>query len=478
MSRYRFPIGALTAAVAALALAGSTAAVAAPGHQTSKAAAATTKTGDVDGDGYDDLAVGAPNATVKTFAKAGYLAMTYGSTSGITIGRHLQITQSSPGVPGTPEAGDRFGSAVAVADVDGDGYADLVAGSSGEAIGTVQGAGSISVVFGSKTGLSGQGIAFHPATPVAKQGFGSNLTVGDFNHDGRQDIATVVAGKLDLVYGAANLRTTAPTIKTITPADGFVLSGAVSGDINGDGYADIVTHGYHDDPADEGAMRVLPGSASGVKTTALGNDVGLPFADYRTVTGDINGDGKDDVVVDTSFSDGPDDFKLRTFPGSATGLGSSAAVVWSGPQQNGIATRLADIDGDGHADLVVSDVDAADSDGISGAGAITVLKGTANWLTDTGAQSITLDTPGVAGVSEGNNRFGSAIVSGDYNGDNRSDLALGVPGKDYGDGAVSMLYADSDGLTPTGSILFHSDSLGIPVARDGFGTTLGAGPQG
>ncbi|WUP61256.1 integrin alpha [Streptomyces sp. NBC_00258] len=60
--------------------------------------------------------------------------------------------------------------------MNGDGYADLVVGASGEAAGDVQGAGSVTVVFGDRSGLSRKAIAFHVPAPTPREHFGGRLT--------------------------------------------------------------------------------------------------------------------------------------------------------------------------------------------------------------------------------------------------------------------------------------------------------------
>lgn len=470
---------AVGAAVTAAVAAGANAAVAdgdGP-DQKQPAAAGTTTPGDIDHDGYADLGVGAPDGTVSGKSKAGYVGVTYGARSGVDTARHSTLSQASPGVPGTPEAGDHFGSAVVRGDVDGDGYTDLIVAANQEAIGTTKRAGSVTVVFGAKGGLSSDSIAFHAPRATAYALFGDTMAVGDYNHDGRDDIAISDGTKVQLVNGASNLRKTAtPKMTAVTPPGGGAgIEHLSSGDINGDGFADLVTVAYQDDPADEGTLGVLPGSSGGLKSTPLGEDVALPFASYRAVVGDINGDGKDDVVTDTGFTDGPDDARLRTYPGTGSGLDTANPVIWKGKQQNGIASRLTDIDGDGHDDLVVGDTGAEAPGGYNDAGAITVLKGTGDWLTDAGAQTFSLDTEGVPGEMAGNDKFGDAVSPADYNGDGKPDLAVGIPNRTEGAGATALLYAGADGLTAEGSALIGPGDLGAPTTDAAFGTEL-SGP--
>ncbi|MBA3528503.1 MAG: VCBS repeat-containing protein [Propionibacteriaceae bacterium] len=108
---------------------------------------------DFNGDGYADAAVGDPDATVSGQTGAGQVVILYGDADGrIGEGARAVLTQASLG--SAPEAGDRFGAALAVARVDMDSCLDLVVGSPGETLSGAAAAGVAFVVFGSKDGIN------------------------------------------------------------------------------------------------------------------------------------------------------------------------------------------------------------------------------------------------------------------------------------------------------------------------------------
>ncbi|MGH3324865.1 MAG: FG-GAP repeat protein, partial [Streptomyces sp.] len=96
------------------------------------AAAPRTATSDFNGDGYADVAVGVPDGTVGGKAKAGYVNVVRGGPKGVGAHGSFRVTQATPEIPGTPEAGDRFGASVSLVDLNGDGIAELLAGAPGE----------------------------------------------------------------------------------------------------------------------------------------------------------------------------------------------------------------------------------------------------------------------------------------------------------------------------------------------------------
>ncbi|WP_327183055.1 VCBS repeat-containing protein [Streptomyces sp. NBC_01334] len=105
---------------------------------------------DFNGDGIRDTAVADPEATVDGVAKAGEVHVVYGGGKGV-----LTVSQAPENIPGAPEAGDRYGDALAVYDADLDGCSDLVVGAPYEDLGTVPDSGLVQVVYGSTSGLNG-----------------------------------------------------------------------------------------------------------------------------------------------------------------------------------------------------------------------------------------------------------------------------------------------------------------------------------
>ena len=151
-----------------------------------------------------------------------------------------------------------------------------------------------------------------------------------------------------------------------------------------------------------------------------------------------------------------------------------------------------DFDGDGHDDLAIAvpneDVGPEGSE-IENAGAVNVIYGTAGGLSSTGNELWHQDRPNVANSAEPADHFGDSIAAGDFDGDGRDDLAVGVPEEetsaepdaDESTGAVHVFYGTANGLSAGRDKLWTQDSPGIKdPAEDGnrFGSTLAAGNLG
>jgi hypothetical protein len=145
----------------------------------------------------------------------------------------------------------------------------------------------------------------------------------------------------------------------------------------------------------------------------------------------------------------------------------------------GAAAMPSDFNGDGYADLAI----AADREGVAAkrrAGAVTILYGSHDGLNASNAQRWHQDQPGVKGVSHGNERFGSALATGDFDADGFADLAIGVPNDTYSGlkhaGAVNGLYGSALGLTAARDQRWWQASLpDEPEELDRFGAALASG---
>ena len=182
--------------------------------------------GDLTGDGRGDLVVGVPLEDIGSTEDAGAIVVIPGSSTGLATGRSQGWSQSTANVPGASEPNDRFGFTLAIADVNGDGKADLAAGAPIETIGTTFAAGAVTVLRGATAGLTATGAkgwsqatAGVPGSAEEFDQFGASITLGDYNGDGFADLAagspreTVGAasesGLVTVIFGSASMLTSA-----------------------------------------------------------------------------------------------------------------------------------------------------------------------------------------------------------------------------------------------------------------------------
>ncbi|WP_237277453.1 FG-GAP and VCBS repeat-containing protein [Streptomyces caniscabiei] len=473
-----------------LALATASAAALTGGLLTCSAAPATAAdpvhhpVADFDGDGYGDVAYSAPVATVDGKPYAGQMVALYGSANGLTSTHRTTLSQNTPGVPGSAEQGDSFGHVSAYGDFDGDGYDDLAVSADLEDSGGHRDTGTVVIVWGSPKGLSGATTLDDP-TPSRHRAWGKSLAAGDFDGDGTEDLAVGSSSSTVHVFGNGIARTGKPddhyTVKAAIRSEEFTGSlNLTAGDVDGDERTDLIVNGI--EPGGPGRRNVnhyLPGTPSGLSVAAarkLRPGVVSAF-------GDIDGDGYGDIVTGQAF-DPTDDPDVLSAPGSVTGGkvnitygsadGPDTATAFSVTQDSGripgasergdsfgFEVSLGDIDGDGFQDLVVG-VSDEDLKGAVDAGAVTVLRGSANGPdTKSGFRFLAQSTAGVPGADEIHDHFGCEVKLTDVTGDGRADLTVGRAGENGGNGSVVLLPSDGTKITTTGARSLSPSAMGV-----------------
>ncbi|KUN79061.1 hypothetical protein AQJ66_29630 [Streptomyces bungoensis] len=424
---------------------------------------------DFNGDGYRDLAVGAPGAANGVVDAAGAVVVLYGSATGVSASRRTVVTQATSGIPGTAEEWDQFGTAVASADLDRDGYADLLIGTPDESAGTMAGVGSLTVVWGGSAGLEG-GASISPPTGLDEGcGFAAGLAVGDVTGDGAPDVS-VTGNCGGTTYTGPFTRSGAPVRRSFVNALG-TNRGVVMGDVDGDGRAERFW---------------LPGPTDGDVSGPVhleednGTYTELPLADGLSgQIGDINGDGYGDLVTgvpyDASLTSGSTPAhrggEIQVLYGSAQGIRpdqkpktinqDTAGVPGTGEDGDefGMSLSVGDTNGDTYADVLVGAPGEAVGSA-RGAGRATLLRGSASGLTTSGSLSCTQNTSGVPGSAERDDRFGAATHLVDVTKDGRAESMVGTPGENA-DGLLWTARGSSTGPAAGGSTAIGGTEAGL-----------------
>jgi hypothetical protein len=370
------------------------------------------RAGDVNGDGYDDVLLGCPQceSLPAKFGQVneGWALLYYGSESGLSL---------TPGWIGESDQGfSGYGREVSsIGDVNGDGYGDIAVGASlwdadlpqppapcpcppggsPDALHAVE-EGKVFVYYGSPSGPG----AAPDWTVVGDQPdalFGKEIgSAGDVNGDGYGDLlfsatdysvvfppngTSTGKGRTFVYHGSATGLGTAPAWSAqATPnaqGDGqldshFGYGARGAGDIDGDGFSDVVLGApdYDNPDATEGRVYLYRGSAAGLSAapawTFEGNQGGAYLGIDVQGVGDFNGDGYADVIVgsdgwgktppqgnDPLFNVG----RVWFFPGSPTGLSSGPSGLFQSDQayaQAGVnVASTGDVNGDGYADVLI-----------------------------------------------------------------------------------------------------------------------------
>ncbi|MDQ0793139.1 FG-GAP repeat protein [Streptomyces sp. B1I3] len=457
---------------------------------------ADDRNSDFDGDGYDDVLTGAPGGTDGGRKGAGYISVQYGAANGIGTAtstprvRTAVFGQASSGVPGSAEAGDGFGAAVATGDLDADGYDDAVVAAPGEDEGAVADAGRVTVLYGSRTGLStARSTTMRAAAPEADARFGLALAAARLTGATPGD-ALVVAdrGGADLFVHTAGALRPAGRLDTSGSPGGVRIRPAslTTGDYDDDGYADLFVAGISLEEDQRGRSALYAGGADG---PAYVRDLsGGP----ATASGDINDDGYDDFVYGKPdrLADVYEPLNggyVGVYLGSDQGMRDydelgTPSQVWAQYTAGvpgtaelgdgfGADVSLADIDGDGYADLAVG-VPGEDIGSVADAGGVRVLRGSAAGLTAARARSFDQDSAGIPGTAEKGDRWGAQVRLADTDADGRAELLAAAPGENTSDGVVWVLPAATTGTVSTGSWSYGGGSLGASGADARYGEAI------
>lgn len=410
--------------------------------------------GDFNGDGYADLAVGAPYYDAGQTSE-GAVFIYAGSPTGPAASPTWTLQSNQPGA--------LFGTALAAGDTDFDGNDDLLVGAPGYSNGEAA-EGAAFLFLGTPSGLA-TSASWTVESDQAYARLGSALALGDVTGDQRAD-ALVGAfaysngepeeGALWLwsSFGqAANTPATANwSIYADLPQAHLGASLAVLGDVNGDGIQDFAAGlpRFSNPEIEEGAVWVFWGSDGALSAnadwTAQSNLVGARLGHAVNAAGDVNRDGYADVIAGApSYSTGA---LLRgaayAWMGGASGLGPagrpgnadwSAQGAASGDRLGWHVGRAGDHDGDGFQDIVVTRPfdDAAGDD----AGAVLVFGGSSAGLATSPHATLSPASTGHAGI---------AVTVGDVNGDNAADLVSSAP---FAGAGQAVVFANLSNSAPT-----------------------------
>ena len=450
------------------------------GENTSDAFGTSLTAGDFNSDGKTDLAVGAHGYSSSTGRV--YIFHNDGSIPTTAATADVIITGET--------ADDSFGDSLTAGDFNADGTTDLAVGAS---------------IYSNATGRA---YIFHndgsiPTTAatadvtITGQGefdyFGISLTSGDFNSDGRTDLAVgahgysgwVYTGRAYLFYNDGSIPTTAATANvTITGGAssnrfGYALT---AGDFNADGTTDLAV-GAHSYSGNTGRVYIFnndgswPTTAGTANVTITGAATNTYFG-YSLTAGDFNADGKTDLAVGAFDTFGTSRAYIFYNDGSIpTAAGSADVVIASDASGDGLGSSLAsgDFNADGKTDLAVGAAGYSSS-----TGRVYIYETRENFAWELQEQSpATTARTSLHGGQEltitgqyENDQFGYALASGDLNADGETDLAVGASGYSSDTGRAYIFYGDgslASGATSADHIITGSNS------GDKFGAALMTG---
>ena len=428
--------------------------------------------GDVDGDGYSDVIVGAPHHDAGETDEGGAFVYS-GSPTGVdeVAAWKVDIDQTNA----------YFGWQVAPAgDVNGDGYSDVVVSAPWFDNGQTD-EGRVYVYHGGSTGLSESAAVTAESNQASAQFGFSVATAGDANGDGYSDVivganlydngqtdegrASLFLGSSGGVSGSASW-----TAESDQASAHFGRAVATAGDVNGDGYSDAIVGAWNYDngQTDEGRAYIYHGVTGSVGLgtssawTTESNQASAKYGISVATAGDVNGDGYADVVVGASLYDNGESDEGRAFVYLGSGSGASTTPVWSAESDQASAlfgacvAPAGDVNGDGFGDLIVGA--QSYDDGQTDEGAAFVYGGSASGVASSPGWTITSTAYAVASA-------------GDVDGNGYADVIVGNPGYSNGQSSEGRAYVylgSATGLSTSAAWAVESNTAGAQ-----FGSTVG-----
>jgi hypothetical protein len=425
---------------------------------------------DFNDDGLSDLAVGTPFEGVKSpDAANGAVTVLHGTRHHLSAKGSQFLSEATPGMAGDgAQRGDFLGLAVASGDFNGDRRDDLAVGIPNENLGAQTNAGAVEILYAGAHRLSVDGSQFLSENTARMAGdgaeqderFGLTLATGNFNGDGRDDLA----------IGVPN--------ENLTPSE-----------VNDDGAVHVLfgARGGLRPGSDQLLSERMPGVQHG-RDSRFGLGLGA---------GDFNGDGRDDLAVgapDRPVGGHALAGAVHVFHGGNAGLTlhlyqflteDTSGIAGGGSQAGaefGIELTGGDFDGNRRDDLAI-DAPEEDVDGTLEAGAVHLLYGSPYRLSLKRDQYLTQDTPGMEGDgAESGDCFGCSLAAGRFNRGRHDDLAIGVQYEDVAavdDGAVHVVYGSRRHLSLRGNQFLSQMTRRMAgtaiISGDAFGFSVSAG---
>jgi hypothetical protein len=444
--------------------------------------------GDVNGDGYDDILIGA-RYNDDGGSDAGQTYLVLGKASGWSM--DIDLSNADASFLGE-NRNDYSGYSVAGAgDVNGDGYDDILIGAPYNDEGGSD-SGQTYLILGKESGwsmdtnLSVADASFYGEKPYDESGY-SVASTGDVNYDGFDDLLIGApkwgrtvhqdSGQTYLILGKASGWSLDTNLSTADASfmggTGIHLSGcsvAGAGDVDGDGFDDILVGAFSGSSGglvSAGATCLILGKASGWSMDAHLSDSNASFTGEASLdesgysvagVGDVNGDGFDDILIGARYNDdgGTDAGQTYLIYGKSSGWSmdtnlstADASFLGENPNDNaGISVAGAgDVNDDGYNDMLIG-AHHDDSGGSDAGQTYLILGRRTGWSMDTDLSSV--DTSFI-GEEIGDEAGYSVAGAGDINGDGYDDLLIGAPRSNDGgsdSGQTYVVFFD-DGAPPT-----------------------------